>query len=318
MTFVKSLRFWVLWAAALGVMAWFLATDPDGGLQMRTQLQTLFGVVAAAPVVYLLRRALMDNARSWEAARLAMETPTGAGLVFLGLCLLTGLLFLAVAPRALAVPLPSGAVQYLPTLAAEIDDVWPSLPLRSVIAAQIEQESRWKPRAELKTSREYGFGLGQFTVAYRADGSERFNAWREVRALDPALAGWQWENRHDARLQLRAVVIKNRACFRKLRPLLDDDYNALAMCDAAYNGGLGGLYAERRLCAGLRQAQPERTEGGGCDPDRWFGHVEMHSNKSRTKWHGYGKSAFEINREHVANVMRIRRPKYAAWFGEPA
>lgn len=306
--FLTSHRFWVMWGAALGVLAWFLATDPDGGLQLRAQLQTLLGVVAAAPVVYLLRRALMDNARSWEAARRALETPTGSGLVFLGLCLLTGLLFLAVAPRALAAPLPSGAVQHLPILAAEIDAAWPALPLRSVLAAQVEQESRWQPQAELKTEREYGFGLGQFTVAYRADGSERFNAWREVRELDPALAGWQWEDRHDVRLQLRAVVVKNRACFRKLRTLLDDDWNALAMCDAAYNGGLGGVYAERRLC----EAAPF------CDPDRWFGHVERHSAKSRAKWHGYGKSAFEINREHVKNVMIVRRAKYAAWFGEPA
>lgn len=80
------------------------------------------------------------------------------------------------------------------------------------------------------------------------------------------------------------------------------------MCDAAYNGGLGGVYAERRLCA----AAP------ACNPDRWFGNVEQHSTKSRAKWHGYGASAFEINRTHVKNVMVVRRPKYAAWFGEPA
>lgn len=316
---IKGHRFWVMWAAALAVVLWFLATDPDGGAQIKTQLQTLLGAIVAAPVVYLLRRALMDRVRSWEAAKRAMESPIGAGLVFIGLCLLTGLLFLAIAPRALAssVPstgsgrtdigiLPPGAVHNLPILKAEIRSAWPALPLPSVLGAQVEQESRWQPQAALRTSREYGFGLGQLTVAYRADGSERFNAWREVQALDPGLAGWTWENRYDVRLQLRAVVVKNRACYQRLRPLLDDAYNALTMCDAAYNGGLGGVYAERRLCAALT----------GCDPDKWFGNVELHSNKSRAKWNGYGKSAFEINREHVRNVMVVRRPKYAAWFGD--
>lgn len=303
---IKGHRFWVMWAAALAVVLWFLTTDPDGGAQLKTQLQTLLGAIVAAPVVYLLRRALMDRVRSWEAAKRAMESPIGAGLVFIGLCLLTGLLFLAIAPRALAASLPPGAVQNLPILKAEIRAAWPALPLPSVLGAQVEQESRWQEQAALRTSREYGFGLGQLTVAYRADGSERFNAWREVQALDPGLEGWQWENRYDVRLQLRAVVVKNRACYQRLRPLLDDDYNALAMCDAAYNGGLGGVYAERRLCASV----------AACDPDRWFGNVELHSNKSRAKWHGYGKSAFEINREHVKNVMVVRRPKYAAWFGD--
>lgn len=305
---MKSHRLWVMWGAALAVVLWFLFTDPDGGLQLRAQLQGLLGIIVAAPVVYLLRRALMDQARGRIALQRAMDSPIGAGLVFLGLAVLTGLLFLAVSPRALAAPLPAGAVQHLPVLAGEIDSAWPALPMRSMLAAQVEQESLWKPNARLKTAREYGFGLGQFTIAYRADGSERFNAWREVQDLDPALAGWKWADRYDVRLQLRAVVVKNRACFARLRPLVDDDYNALAMCDAAYNGGLGGLYSERRLCAAAE----------GCDPDRWFGHVERHSGKSRAKWNGYGKSAFEINREHVRNVMVVRRTKYAAWFGEPA
>lgn len=306
MKHLASLRLWVMWAASVAVLIWYGLTDPDGGAQLRTQLQTLFGVVVVAPVVYLLRRALVDKARSWECARKAVEHPIGAGLVFLGICLLTGLLFLATVPRAMAAPLPAGAVRYLPVLADEVSERWPAMPMPSMLAAQVEQESRWKSTAELKTSREYGFGLGQFTVAYRADGSERFNAWREVKALDAGLAGWQWADRRDPRMQLRAVVVKNRACFRRLRPLLRDDTNALAMCDAAYNGGLGGLYAERRLCAAI----------ASCDPDRWFGNVELHSNKSRAKWHGYGASAFEINRTHVRNVMIVRRPKYAAWFGE--
>lgn len=302
----KSYRAWIMWAAVAAVAAWYLLSDPDGGLQFKGQLQALLGVIVAAPVVYLLRRALMDKTRSWVAAQRAMDNPIGAGLVFLGLCLLTGMLFLAVAPRALAGALPPGAVELLPALKAEIGARWSGLSMPSVLGAQIEQESSWKPGARLKTSREEGAGLGQFTRAWTTDGRLRFDAIAEVSRLDPSLAGWTWDDPYNVRYQLRAVVVKNRACYLKLRPLLNDDYNALAMCDAAYNGGLGGVYTERRLCASAE----------GCDPDRWFGHVELHSGKSRAKWQGYGQSAFEINREHVRNVLVVRRPKYAAWFGE--
>lgn len=300
---LRTHRFWVMWAAAAMVLFWFWQTDPDGGAQLAVQLQTLLWVVVAAAPVYALRRALMDKVRSWEAARRAMEHPIGAGLVFLGLCILTGMLFLAVSARAAS--LPAGAVQYLPVLQAEIEARWPTLAMPSVLAAQVEQESGWKVRATLKTSREEGAGLGQFTRAYRADGSLRFDALAETRALDPSLAGWTWAKRFDPGYQLRGLVLKNRHTFNRLRPLLDDDYNALAMTDAAYNCGEGCVYARRRLCAQV----------AGCDPDQWFGQVELHSGQSKAKWHGYGQSAHDITVTHVRNVMVVRRPKYVRVMG---
>lgn len=301
--FFRGHRFWVMWAGAALVLLWFWKTDPDGGAQLAVQLQSMLWAVVAAGPVYVIRRALIDQVRSWGAARRALENPIGAGLVFLGLCLLTGMLFMSMSARA--APLPAGAVQHLPTLLAEIDARWPGLVMPSVLAAQVEQESGWKVTATLKTNREEGAGLGQFTRAYRADGSLRFDALAETRALDPALSGWTWANRFDPVYQLRGVVVKNRTTFNRLRPLLDDDQNALAMMDAAFNGGLTGVLAERRLC----------SQVDGCDPDKWFGHVELHSTKSRAKWHGYGLSAFDINRQHVRNVMVVRRAKYIKIMG---
>lgn len=300
--FLSNYRFWVIWIFSTAVVLWLRDTDPDGGAQLLIQMQTLLWVVVVAGPVYILRRALMDQARSHEALQKAMEHPIGAGLVFLGLCLLTGMLFLSLSARADT--LPAGAVKYLPTLKAEIKNHWPDLPLPSVLAAQVEQESLWKLNATLKTSREEGVGLGQFTRAYRADGSLRFDALAETVRLSPALAGWNWNTRYDPVYQLRGVVIKNHFAFKKLRTLVGDDYNALAMTDAAYNGGLGGVFSERRLCAQI----------AGCNPDKWFGHVELHSTKSRAKWKGYGLSAFDINRQHVKNVMVVRRSKYIHCF----
>lgn len=301
---LKGYRVWVMWVASLLVVAWFLRGDPDGGLQLAEQLRTLAGVLVAAPLVYLLRRAFAEQVRGRDLAEQIRNGNTAAGLAYLGLCLLTGLLFLAIAPRALASELPPGAVMHLPTLRAEIAARWQAMPIPSMLGALVEQESGWRERATLKTAREEGVGLGQFTRAYRADGSLRFDAHAEVVRSDPSLAGWTWADRYNPRMQLRAVVIKVRDCYRRVSRLVEDDYDTLAMCDSAYNGGEAGLYGERRLCAAA----------GGCNPGMWFGHVEQHSAKSRAKWQGYGKSAFEINRGHVRAVMIERRPKYARWF----
>lgn len=179
-----------------------------------------------------------------------------------------------------------------------IDEAWPDMPYPSFIAAQIEQESLWNPRAELKTSREYGFGFGQFTI------TSRFNAFNEVKAMHPKLRNWAYEDRFNPDMQALAVVVKDRANFRLCHPLMATDYESLACTAASYNGGYGGFTSDRRLCS--------NTEG--CNPRYWFGHVEKTSLKSREKWNGYGKSAFEINREYPVNVLKVRRTKYVPYF----
>lgn len=79
------------------------------------------------------------------------------------------------------------------------------------------------------------------------------------------------------------------------------------MCGAAYNGGWAHLQQDRKLC-GMTP---------GCNPNKWFGHVEMHSVKSREKWQGYGQSAYDVNRGHVRNTVPLqsRRAKYVEMLG---
>lgn len=290
------------------MLAWYLATDPDGGAETIARLQWLLWLVVISGPVYLLRRALMDGARSEEAYRAAMRSPMGAGLVFVGLCLLTGLLFLALAGQARgASGPPEKALPYLPVLQAQLADHWPDAPGCSLFAAQVEQETCpslthrqcWNPRAELKTSREYGFGLGQLTV------TKKYDNFAAARGLHPSLRDWQWQDRYDPARQLRTMVLMDRAGFRRLS-MVADEHERMAMAFAAYNGGMGGVLSDRRVCAAVP----------GCDPDQWFGHVEKHSLKAKTAVKGYGKSFFEINREYIRNIMQVRRVRYAAWFGE--
>lgn len=305
---MKSFRLWVMWCAAAAVVVWYWLTDPNGGAETLARVQWLSWIVVIAGPVYLLRRAFHDEARSGEAYRRALESPTGAGLVFLGLALLTGMLFLAFAGRAAAAELPPGAVKYLPALAAEQQAHWPDAPIRSALAAQVEQETCpglksakcWNPRAELKTSREYGFGLGQLTV------TPKFDNFKEARKLDASLRDWQFADRYDPARQLRTMVLMDRAGYRRLAALVPDERERLAMAFSAYNGGLGGVLQDRRLCASI----------AGCDPGRWFDHVELHSLKARTKTAGYGQSFYDINRGYVRAVMIDRRPRYAGFFGE--
>lgn len=197
---------------------------------------------------------------------------------------------------AFPVDLPPGAYQHLPVLIEEIKSGWNGVPYPSVLAAQVEQESRWKEKATLNNPKnsELGAGLGQFTK------TKKFDALTEMKDKYPSqFSGWGWENPYDVRYQLRGLVIKNRDNYRSIK-WAKDDYNRMAMMTAAYNQGLGGLMFRRRLCANTP----------GCDPTIWFGHMENSSTQSSKPANGYSRSFADITKTHVNNVMVVRRPKY--------
>ena len=157
----------------------------------------------------------------------------------------------------------------------------------------------WTPTAQLKTAREEGAGLGQLTRAWRPDGTLRFDALAGLKQQHPALAGLSWQNIYSSPgLQMRAVVLQSRGNFQALRAV-PDPMERLAFTDAAYNGGLGGLQQERRAC----------TLRAGCDAQRWWSHVERVCLKSRAALYA-GRSACDINRHHVHDVLRVRAPRY--------
>lgn len=209
---------------------------------------------------------------------------------------------------------PSGAQQYAPILAQVQREAWPEAFEAFTIAGQVEQESCislkhskcWNPKAELKTPREYGFGFGQLTVAYRADGSERFNKFDEVKTLYPSLRGWSWADRYRADYQLQSIVLLDRTLFGQFADAASPT-DRWAFTLAAYNGGKGGTMQDRVLCRNSK----------ACDPRVWFGNVELTSLKTRQVNPGYGKSAFDINREYPRLILLVRRDKYKSFWSAP-
>lgn len=219
----------------------------------------------------------------------------------------------ALSARAAAPGVPPNAAKYLPVLVQVQRSTWADAPTPAFLAAQVEQESCvrltspkcWDPHVELKTSREYGFGLGQTTIAYRLDGSVRFNKWAELRARYPSLRAWTWQDRFDPRFQLTALVEMDHSLF-KLWPDAATPREHLAFALSSYNGGQGDVRQDRLLC----------RNSPGCDPTRWFGNTELHSVKAHVPYKGYAKSPFDINREYPRNVLGVRLPKYLPFFRE--
>lgn len=129
----------------------------------------------------------------------------------------------------------------------------------------------------------------------------------ELKARHPqALAGLSWQNWRDARLQMRAVVLYDKDLCKKVKGAATEK-DQMLMCLAAYNGGFGGLMNDRTACRGKL----------GCDPNRWYGHVEHTSLKSRVVLPGYGRSPFQINREYPRNIDLLRQHRYHSLNRDP-
>jgi len=180
-------------------------------------------------------------------------------------------------------------------------DLWPDLHPKYILAAQIEHESLWNPKAELKTKREYGFGFGQLTIAYKPDGvTERFNKFNEAKSKYSELKGWLWKDRYNPKMQIIFVVKENRLLFEKFKGQSGDHITNLALMQSAYNGGSTLLLREIAMC----------SADAKCNAKIWFCNINKKAARSTVKQPGYGKSFHDINRDYITNVMFTRYPKY--------
>jgi hypothetical protein len=233
--------------------------------------------------------------------------------------LYVGIIFLctllaAFAPKAVGASenyIPKQAFQYFPIIQSEGKKYFPNIADPAYIAALIEHESCihlrhsrcWNPASKFKQERELGVGLGMITKAYKKDGSLRFDALEEMRGrYRNELKELQWSNIEvRADLQIRSLVLMSRDNFARLSVVKNPLYR-LHFTDAAYNGGPTGVAKERTYC-GLKK---------GCNPQEWFGHVELTCLKSDKALYGK-RSACQINRDHVRLVFNALH-KYQPYF----
>ena len=201
-------------------------------------------------------------------------------------------------PIALLPPLPPQSAPHLPVLAAEASRLRSPVPAW-ILAGQIDHETAcpnkkkcWNPAVEFHTTREQGVGLGQITRVFG-----RFDALAEMRVAHRAeLAGWSWEKVNDPVYQLRALVLKNADNHKALAPLFADP---LAPVLTAYNRGIGGIRADRRLC----------QVTADCDPSRWAGHVALSCAGPKAVIPGTKLTACQISRKYAPDVL-VRAGKY--------
>lgn len=303
----------VVIVAALVALALRVVTDPDGGvfktLSFLIALSESFIVLS---LVHWARKGYLDYGKDTDMKSLFRMASPGQALIAIAIFFLSFSVIFASRASAQDVRtyVPPQAHQYLPTLKVEVKQNFAAVPHAGYHGALIEHESGcfalkskcWNPRSELRSAREQGAGLGQITRAYRKDGSTRFDALQEMTGRYPQLRGWNWSNVLDRPdLQMRAVVLKTNDDFTYFARLVPDRLQALLFADAAYNGGRGGVEQERRAC----HLAP------GCNPKVWTGNVARYCMKSREPLYG-GRSACDINREHVVDVMR-RADKYTRW-----
>ncbi len=315
---MKKIRFRYLFTAGGSalVLAALFWVDPDKGQSTVLWLLWTAKAIVAVLFAHLSRKALFDYSEA-DSRRLfakGLEHPIGAGLLAVALALvLSALLGLfGRAAQAATLDPPAAARPYLPILAAEQRALWPDAPMPSYLGGLVEHESCitlthprcWSPLARLKTAREEGAGMPQLTRAYSPDGKVRMDALAELKDRHPQLRELNWDNVYErADLQLRALVLMSRDLYQALN-MVRDRTERQRMADASYNGGLAGLQKERVAC-GLSE---------GCDPQRWAGNVELKCLKAKTALYG-GRSACDINRHHVTDVVDVRAPKYRAALG---
>lgn len=137
---LKRWRWWAVLALPVAVIA-LNSFGPDGWRDPLVKLIWLSWTAICVALAHSARKALFDYAHGREAWLKAIQHPIGAGLAFLGLCFLAGVLVLAFTGFARAQPVPAAAQALAPLVTQEIDQHWPQAPRRSYVGALIEKES---------------------------------------------------------------------------------------------------------------------------------------------------------------------------------
>lgn len=194
--------------------------------------------------------------------------------------ILLAILALTACAPAHAWQVPSSAERYQRELTRVVQQEW-GLPAPVAIhAAQIQQESAWRPDARSPVGAE---GLSQFMPSTSDWIAELYP---ELGAAAPYSPSWA----------MRAQARYNRFHWQRLDGANQCSHWALTL--SAYNGGLGWVYRDQKL-----------ARAAGDNPAVWFGSVAEYTN--RADW------AKRENRDYVRRILLRYTPRYvrAGWHG---
>lgn len=181
---------------------------------------------------------------------------------------------------AYAQTVPTRAYQHKATVIREARQVWGPEANVALFAAQFHQESAWNNDA---VSQVGARGMGQFMPATAREVHQRYP---ELRQLEMYSTLWS----------IRALYLYDRQLYDAIKPMAGakiHDCSRYAMMLSAYNGGGGWLNRDRSL-----------TQRNGKNPDRWWDHVELYT--ERANW------ARKENRDYPIRIMLRHTPAYLA------
>lgn len=185
------------------------------------------------------------------------------------------LLIGAIASYAHAAQIPDDAYKWRRALTREAQAQWGISAPVADFAAQIHQESAWRPDA---VSRVGARGMAQFMPATATWIAGAYPALGPT--PQPANPVWA----------IRALVAYDRHIWDDVSAA--DDCNRMAKTLSGYNGGPGWVTRDERM-AGAK----------GLDPARWWGHVEtVNAGRSAANW--------RENRGYPHRILVTLAPRY--------
>ncbi|SJN10193.1 Phage lysin [Halomonas citrativorans] len=177
--------------------------------------------------------------------------------------------------------IPNAAQQHQRELTRIVQQEWGIKGRVAVHAAQIHQESAWRPNVNSPVGAQ---GLSQFMPGTSAWIAEIYPDLGRAAPYSPTWA-------------MRAQARYNKWHWQRLASAADE-CQRWAFALSAYNGGLGWVQRDQRL-----------ARAAGDDAGVWFGSVEKYT--ARAGW------ALRENRHYVRHILLTLTPRYtrAGWQG---
>lgn len=186
------------------------------------------------------------------------------------------------------------AAPYLPTLNRAFHDTWPEAPMKYIEAGKIEQESAWRIHAENITSREYGFGFSQCTIAFCSSGKIRYNNFETAKKqYVKELKGWIWNDRFNPKYNFTYAILTDKSNFTSIKKLFKNNTERWAGTLVCYNAGNGTVIKRRSMC----------KVTNGCDDTKWFGGLDSIHYKSEESLL-YGKPLWKVRNAYPIGVFQ--------------